>query len=536
MRKLLAVPAVLCGMALAGASIAPAATAAQAEFDTTAAPTAFGAAAQESAAQGDADNRAVRTYEPSDANLANPERGFYHHTETHYRADGSGYAPLDGERLATWRQDEQITQILRVIYLEKFASLDKLDPAYLDLLRADFATARDAGVKVIVRFAYAQPKDDWPYQPPYGDAPKSRVLKHIAQLTPVLRENADVITTVQSGFIGLWGEGYYTDHFVADPADPGTVTEEDWANRRDVFLALLKALPKDRTIQVRTMLMKQKALGRPSGTEGALTDQEAFDGSPAARIGHHNDCFLASPDDFGTFLSDPITLDQDYLEQETKFVPMGGETCTVNPPRSEWPSASAEMARYHYSYLNTDYNRDVLGSWGEAGIEETKRRLGYRLALTEGSFTEGVRPGRAFSVNLSVRNDGWAAPYNPRAVALLLRGERRTYTIPVDADPRRWAAGMTSDVTVRACAAVPPGEYRLLLDLPAPEHRLRSDRALPGVPGMSYHSAYAIQLANTGLWDAATGTNDLGHTLVVGRDQPATGGCRGAALPVLSGR
>ncbi|MEQ7009577.1 DUF4832 domain-containing protein [Actinopolymorpha sp. B17G11] len=518
MRKLLAVPAVLCGVAMVCASIAPAATAAQVALDAP--------APKESA-----DNRVVRAYEPSDANLANPERGFYHHTETHYRADGSGYVPLDSARLATWRQDEQITQILRVIYLEKFADVDTLDRAYLDLLRADFATARDAGVKVIVRFAYAQPKDDWPYQPPYGDAPKARVLSHIAQLTPVLRENADVIATVQSGFIGLWGEGYYTDHFVADPTDPGTVTEEDWANRRDVFLALLKALPKDRTIQVRTMLMKQKALSRPSGVEGALTAEEAFDGSPAARIGHHNDCFLASPDDFGTFLSDPITLDQEYLGQETNFVPMGGETCNVNPPRSEWPSASAEMARYHYSYLNTDYNRDVLGSWGEAGIEETKRRLGYRLALTEGSFTEGVRPGRAFTVNLGLRNDGWAAPYNPRDVKLVLEGEHKTYAVRLDTDPRQWAAGTTADVAVKACAAVPPGEYRLLLNLPAPEPRLRSDTPLPGVPGMSYHSAYAIQLANAGVWDAATGANDLGHTLVVGWDQPSTGGCNGALLP-----
>jgi hypothetical protein len=508
MKKLFGVPVLLCGVALAGASIAPAATAAQ---DST-------------------DNRVVRTYEPSDVNLANPERGFYHHTETHYRADGSGYVPLDGDRLAAWRQDEQITQILRVIYLEKFAGTDKLDPAWLDLVRADFATARDAGVKVIVRFAYAQPKDEWPYQPPYGDAPKERVLKHIAQLAPVLRANSDVIATVQSGFIGLWGEGYYTDHFVADPTDPGTVTEEDWANRREVFLALLKALPDDRTIQVRTMLMKQKALDRPTGVEGALTADEAFGRAPVARIGHHNDCFLASPDDFGTFLSDPITLDQEYLAQETAYVPMGGETCNVNPPRSEWPSASAEMARYHYSYLNTDYNRAVLGSWGE-GIEEAKRRLGYRLRLTEGSFTAGVRPGRAFTVGLGLRNDGWAAPYNRRGVELILQGSSESYSVRVPADPRRWAAGASVDVTMTACAAVPPGEYRLLLDLPAPEARLRSTDPLPGVPGMTYHSAYAMQLANAGVWDAPTGANDLGHTLVVGEDQPLTGGCRDAVLP-----
>ncbi len=470
-----------------------------------------------------------RSYEPSAAVLANPERGFYHHTETHYRADGSGYEALDPAELRTWREQEHVTQILRVFYLEKFAGTDRLDPAYLRLVAKDFAIARDAGVKAIVRFAYAQPRDDWPYQPPYGDAPRDRVLRHIAQLAPVLRANADVIATVQAGFIGLWGEGYYTDHFVADPTDPGTVTPQDWANRRDVFLALTRALPASRTIQVRTMQMKQKTLNRPTGVEGALSDDEAFNGRPVARIGHHNDCFLASPDDFGTFLSDPITLDQEYLAQETKYVPIGGETCTVNPPRSEWPSASAEMARYHYSYLNTDYNRDVLGSWGD-NIVEAQRRLGYRLRLTEATLPDQVRPGGAFTVSFDVRNDGWAAPYNPRDVELILRGRDRSYAVPVAADPRRWAAGSTSQVTVRACADVPPGAYDLLLDLPAPEQRLRSRSHLPG-QDTSYHAAYAIQLANNGTWEADTGYNDLGHTLEVGQHAASASSCHGAVGP-----
>jgi hypothetical protein len=513
MKQLLAVLALVFAAALTGATTSSAAEPRQATSGTGSTTAAT----------------ATRTYEPSTAVIANPERGFYHHTETHYRADGSGYVPLDLARLRTWREQEKISQILRVFYLEKFAGTDRIDPAYLDLVRADFATARAAGVKTIVRFAYAQPKDDWPYQPPYGDAPVSRVLKHIDQLAPILRANADVIETVQAGFIGLWGEGYYTDYFVADPADPGTVTDQDWANRAAVFRALLHALPTTRTIDVRTMLMKQKTTDRPTGVEGAISDDEAFNGSIVSRIGHHNDCFLASPDDFGTFLSDPITLDQEYLAQDTKYVPIGGETCTVNPPRSEWPSAEAEMTRYHYSYLNTDYNQDVLGSWGD-NIVDAKRRLGYRFRLTEGTFTGGAKPGQSFDVDLGVHNDGFASPYNPRDVRLILRGAHQSYAIPVSADPRRWAAGTTTAVSIKACAAVLPGSYQLLLDLPAPEARLQSQSRLPGTT-TSYNSAYAIQLANEGVWEAATGYNDLGQTLVVGNDQASTGSCHGAALP-----
>lgn len=474
-----------------------------------------GTAAAEGPAGTDASTASTVIYDPTTEVIANPDRGFYHHTETHYRSDGSGYRPLNVTTLRRYREEEQVTQILRVVYMEKFATVDELDQEWLDAVADDFAVAREAGISVIVRFAYAQPRDSFPYMPPYGDAPVERVVKHIEQLAPVLRANADVISTVQSGFVGLWGEGYYTDHFVADPFNPGNVTDEDWANRREVVRALLDALPADRTVQLRTMRMKQRIFDRSTGTAGALTAEEAFTGSDVSRVGHHNDCFLASPDDFGTFLSNPISLDQDYLAQETAYVPMGGETCNVNPPRSEWPTASAELERYHYSYLNADYNRAVLNSWGEENLTEVRRRLGYRLTLTEGRFDDAVRPARSFDVELTMHNDGWAAPYNPRPVRLTLHNERHTYVATLDEDVRRWSPGETT-VRAEVCArGMPVGEYRLYLHLPA--------------AGLEDRAEYAIRLANEDMW--AGGWNDLGHDIAVSPFSAAGGACDGAVQP-----
>jgi hypothetical protein len=453
----------------------------------------------------------TKTYQASTDVIANPERGLYHHTETHYKADGTGYTPLDETTLRNYRTQENITQILRVFYLEKFAGQDQLDPAYLELVRADFRTIRAAGVKAIIRFAYAQPPG-WPPTIPYGDAPVERVLKHIAQLTPILRENADVIAVVQSGFVGLWGEGYYTDHF-ADPQDPSKVSDQNWADRRAVVMALLKALPANRMIQVRTPYMKQRMLGVPTGAEGALTAEQAYDGSPLARVGHHNDCFLASPDDFGTYLSDPIELDKEFVAQDTNYVPEGGETCAVNPPRSEWDSAAAEMARLHFSYLNTDYHPQVLASWGD-NIRIAKQRLGYRFALTQGTFTNATRPSGTVDVELSIRNEGWAAPYNPRQVQLIFQGDKHNYRVNLPADPRRWGAGTTTTLDQQVCAPAVPGSYRLLLNIADPAPVLQSQDRLPGSTE-TYNSVYAIRLANADTWQATTGYNDLGHTLTV---------------------
>lgn len=459
-------------------------------------------------------------YQVDESVVANPERGFYHHTETHYFADESGYAPLDEAVLRGFRY-EGVTQILRVFYLEKFVDTDTLDPAWLDLVAADFETARSAGVSVIVRFAYVK-GGAWPYSPPYGDAPPARAVRHIAQLGPVLRAASDVIATIQSGFVGLWGEGYYTDHYAADPNDPGNVTEANWVDRGAIVRALLAAAPQ-LTVQVRTMQMKQKIFGTTSGTSGALSETEAFTGSDISRVGHHNDCFLAAPDDWGTFLTDPLSLDQDYLAQETRYAPMGGETCNVNPPRSEWPTASAEMAAYHYSYLNADYHRGVLESWGE-GEQIAQRRLGYRLTLKQADLATMATQHRSFPVSVEIENSGWAAPYNQRQVLLVMESDAGSYEVPLENDPREWAAGAAATITASVCAAVPAGEYRLHLWLPSAHERARAN------------PDYAIRFANRQTWVADSGWNDLRHTVRVTSDEHAGGhGCADGIRPVGMG-
>ena len=449
---------------------------------------------------------ATVTYEASAETIANPQRGFYHHTETHYRADNSGYTPLNVAELAAFRT-EGVTQILRVFYLEKFAANPELDTAWLDLVQADYDTARAAGVSVITRFAYVQ-GGAFPYEPPHGDAPLDVVLSHISQLGPILRANSDVIPVIQNGLIGLWGEGYYTDHFVADPANPGVVTANDWAKRSAVTEALLAELPADRGVQVRTMASKQQLLGVPAGPESAVSAEQAWTDTTIARVGHHNDCLLAAPDDWGTFLSDPIELDQQYLEADSLYVPVGGETCNVNPPRSEWPSASAELARYHYSYLNRDYNQYVLNSWGEAGITETAQRLGYRFVL-ESSTTTPQADGTTL-VSIRVRNDGWAAPYTPRPAELQLSGETGIVTVAFDtnSDARAWLPGTTT--TLRATVgspdlngAVAGGSYELALVLPSAD------------PSTNGDARFAVQTANVGTWDETTGVNRLGQSVTV---------------------
>ncbi|GAA4445509.1 DUF4832 domain-containing protein [Phytohabitans houttuyneae] len=75
----------------------------------------------------------------------------------------------------------------------------------------------------------------------------------------------------------------------------------------------------------------------------------------------------------------------------------------------------------------------------------------------------------------------------------------------MNADPRRWAAGTTTTVSQSvSLSGVPAGSYRLLLNLPDPR------------AGLATRPEYAIRLANTGVWEPATGFNDLLRTVTVG--------------------
>ncbi|MGH3718910.1 MAG: DUF4832 domain-containing protein [Pseudonocardiaceae bacterium] len=98
----------------------------------------------------------------------------------------------------------------------------------------------------------------------------------------------------------------------------------------------------------------------------------------SSRIGIHDDCFLAGADDYGTFVT---ATDHQWLADHAQSLPVGGESCVVNTPRTLWPSAGTELSTYHWSFLNADHNGDVLTSWGADGLTQAKQRLGYQLRL-----------------------------------------------------------------------------------------------------------------------------------------------------------
>lgn len=421
------------------------------------------------------------TYTPSTENFANPERGFYHHTGDCDKAD------FAQTTLQSYRTSQGISLVMCVFYLAEYKN-GPIAQTALDQLQQQINTVRAAGLKMVLRFAYTTSTAG-------DDTAKDTILSHLDQLAPYLNSGKDVIAVVQAGLIGAWGEWYYTQNF----GNAGTVTSTDWANRKAVTDKLLSVVPSTRMIQLRTPKFK-----RTMYSTTAVQPGNAFNGSALSRIGHHNDCFLASADDFGTY--ENTSVEYPYLQADTTYVPMGGETCGSNPPRSSCPTATSELAQFHWSFINTDYEPTVLNSWSSGGcLADISKNLGYRFRLESGTYPATASPGGSLPVSFTVHNDGYATPFNPRNLELVLRNTSTgsTYKLAMSSDPRRWTAGASTTVsqTLTLPTNLPAGSYGLLLNLPDPL--------------LSTRPEYSIRLANQNTWDATTGMNSLLHTLTV---------------------
>jgi hypothetical protein len=472
-------------------------------------------------------------YTESAEDFPNPDRGFYRVAET----SADSFEPLDPDQLKGWRTQQQADDgnyqvfcslVFRDIILTGFTN-QSLSADLLNAIDKDFSTARNAGMKIILRFNYTIDANaggcpEGFICPPYGDASKGTVLGHIAQLKPLLQKNADVISCMQMGFVGTWGENYYSDYF-GDPSSNGAgqMLDQNWIDKGSVIAAILDALPADRMIQVRTPQQKQRYLFGPSiaVTVNGMTPDQAYDKTDLARIGFHNDCFLSSADDYGTFedygnSSSPressIGILREYLMNDSKYTPVGGETCddTYSPYNDCEPSGQAqtEMRNMHYSFLNCAYNNDVNNDWQTGGcMDAIKKNLGYRFVLTNTIHPAAAAiRGMIYSFTCNILNAGYAAPFNEYPAKIILRSKQtsKEYSFSAGSDTRTWYPGKVPvNISLLPDNSMPAGDYDVFLSL--------ADK----YSSLAGRNEYAIRMANDSTWETKTGYNNLRFDLTI---------------------
>lgn len=446
----------------------------------------------------------VINYQADDETVfSNPERGFTDQLGGEVALTDSKNHVVQPEEEWYWDTEDQNYEdrknqslVMLMYYLKNYKTKD-LSDKILQGFDEDMQILRNHGFKCVLRFAY-----DWGSK---NDASLQWVQRHATQLKPYLAANADVIYVMEAGFVGQWGEWYYSSNF-------GNETQKMNDNRKAVLTAVLDACPADRFVLTRYPLIKIGYMG----DENTLTPAQAHNGSVRARIGHHNDAFLADWGNDGTYGRDGDGPDDDpvlrrYVSTETLYVPNGGETNVENSSRAsivaQHDTTIAELSRFHWSFCGSEYAQAVTNKWRNNGtFAEMEKRLGYRFQLKQGSYPAQAAKGGTMPIQITLVNKGFAPMYNYRPVYLVLKNAQHTYSLPLQTDPRKWTAEAGS-ITINEAPALPAtmaeGTYQMYLHLPDAYESLASD------------PRYSVRFANQNVWDPNTGMNDLGTTVDV---------------------
>ena len=426
----------------------------------------------------------------------NPERGFIEQLEAHINTGSANRYCVKGnewyfEQTSTNTPNERLVLVL--YYLDNFKS-SNLPTEIINAFDEDMQVLRNYGFKCILRYAYCQTDN--------VDATKAQVLAHINQLKNKWAANKDVIYCFQAGFIGQWGEWYYTSHFTDG-------TSNMTSDRREIVDALLAALPSDVYIQLRTPFQKTQYLSDAT----PISSSNAFNGSTKSRLGHHNDAYLNGATNSGTYSSvSDTTTQKPYVATETLYVPIGGETNIESSSAASTYATRektiAESSRLHYTFLKGgDWPSQVMTPWHSDGTyDELNRKLGYRYQLLNASYTNTANVGGTMHVHMNIKNVGFAPLYNERHAHIILTNASNTYSIQMTTDPRRWSPnGVITEIIedLALPAGIVPGTYNIYLSLPDNHGSLASD------------PKYAVRFANTGIWDSTHGWNNLNATITV---------------------
>lgn len=415
--------------------------------------------------------------ENSSINTLNPDRGFY---DADYK--------LNVEKdynMFYYAKEDGYTMVYAPINLDDYTHTATLPSELINTIDNNFKDATQEGVKLILRIKYRMDMG--------GDDPsKEIIMGHLAQLKPLLQEHKDIISIVQAGTIGAWGEWH---NFTGDYEESNVEYKK---NRRDIVEKLADIFP-NKYIQVRTPMHKELLFGssqeyRDEGGDAMITPDIAFSNDIKAKIGHHNDCFLASETDMGTYPSENIDFWKNYVVNDTKYAPVGGETCKDEEEFTTCTNAVNEFKKFQYSYINEAYHQDVIQRWKDEGCyNEIKENVGYRLVAKTLDMTLGTQE---LKLKLSIENRGYASPYIKSEVNYLLKNSSNTFVFKQSIDTRIFYAQSLKEVdSTLALSNVVNGEYCLYLQI-----------------GKVYS---AIRLSNSQLWEESSKTNKLACGIVV---------------------
>lgn len=371
--------------------------------------------------------------------INNPNRGFYRIYGFRIEDESVNWKQDVDKRI---KNDDDTTLALIEVNIQAYKD-GKITDAGMNNIRELFDALSKQNKQYIVRFLY-----DWNGENQVYEPKNIRViLDHMKQLKEIMNEYADHIFTLQGLFIGNCGEMNNTQYI-------------DEESLQTLASTLLSVCDNDMYLSVRTPMQWREIAQKEDSS-----DQLVY----TKRLGLFNDGMLGNEFDYGTYgtqskleagVNQKWTREEelDFQDELCRTVPNGGEVIIDNA-YNDLDHAIADFDRMHITYLNEDYDRNVLEKWsnsvvhtddcydGMDGLSYMKARLGYRFVLRECRMQQDFWKD-TLHVELDVSNSGFAPIYKACEACFVFvpqSSEGKTYSVNVEQNLSELAGGNETD-------------------------------------------------------------------------------------------
>ena len=381
---------------------------------------------------------------------------------------------------------------------------------------------RVAGKTALIRFGYDPDFEGDGRTRDVEPEDFSLIFTHIEDICAAIKDYEQVITGIQCGMVGPWGEMNFTTY-------SKKMTKADFEKYNYDFELELDSTPDKNDGYIENgylVLIMRKFTKELEANNCDLpllvrqprfiydyikrrTSDFNFDGenvpalyTPAAsnkefyRLGLYNDGYLGSDMDTGTF-----TINR---EQETEFIkaftdhtPYGGELIGNYNLKEGNCASMKEMFTNHLSVLNIGYKESVFRSLNkfnyndESAFSYLIKHMGYRYIVKDVIF-EYPENLSELDINLTFENNGFAnLPYHRKKMMSVLF-EKEGKIVYEKKDPNLLFDGKEKTFILNT-AKLPEGSYTIYLKI--------SD----------FDGNYPIQLANKNLWNAELKATKIGE-------------------------
>lgn len=431
-------------------------------------------------------------FEESTETIRNPERGFYKLVQVELSTDKEDIEAFEEEIQDIETQDTDVSIISFQLNLKNYVTNTKIGSQKLQEIQNYFDIMRKHGYKVIFRVVYDSEGKENP-EPEFD-----QILEHIDMLKDIYANNEDILYLIEAGYLGAYGEWHDGKY------------DEDKTYRNQIIKKLLEVVPSSVTINLRKPSFIQDF------TTEELNENNAFSEIDVARLGLHNDGYLASETDYGTFEAEEREESLLYQHNITKYTAFGGESTKSESKYNNFENAIQDMRYRHCTYLNKTYDREVKEKWrqsiyysdvdvysGQNGFKYIQDHLGYRFVLKGVNLSQEKNKQK---IDIQLENTGFGNIINAKDVEVIYKQNDKIYTSKIDTDIRKDLSKEESisnlNYTINLPEDIKIGEYEVYFKVSEPYESLKNN------------TKYCIQFANNNIWNEELGANFIGNITI----------------------